>query len=962
MDFQTTAAGRPPRRLAATISTYSPVNGSKFQESSVKVLHFSGESAEQNQAVAPKNSRARKGLFSLAFWSTLFTAPLLLMPAVAQAQPLPQQPAAPNGTTRVFGDVNAQGQPLLRVNSNRDLPQLNRQLNQSVVDLMNNPLLSPSARAEIEGILTRFRQSGVGEMAVVVIPDTNQREIQTLGTNLFNQIGIGKQGKNNGVLLLINASAVRENRATGRMQLVSGTGIDHLLNGDKSVSILKQHALPHLRRGDTDQAVRETVQAVTQYLEQNQSRIGQGSGGGGEIDPEALATAGKVILGLLLLIGMGVGGTMAGSSIHSRYKKRAKDTEKVNAALKDMNSPQTVSVFNVYNLRTLEKLLTSPGVPSNPRQTVAALELVSAVATQKLTPQEQTQLTALFKEKGLTHASPDVRAFTIENLQIDKNDRELFEPYMTQLSKETDGNVIKMLQRQTAKMSQPSDLPQYKKLLSSPIPETRAVALQMMDQYFAPGSLKEFLEAAKTETKPEILRQIETITLKHAESDDDAAFLETLANGSTGSNGSNGPNATRLIALLGLAQLKKSEHFTAVYNQFKAEPTPALDETYVKALAALALQRDLPVLVQDLQVPNQRVQAESLSLIQSLNAASEVPALFTYLESSASLAKPQAKEVLLNVLDARNHEVLVNKTSSALPEVRLTAVAGLGKLGQVKDLPLLFTLAATEQGADGNETVRQAIRSGAKAPGGFDTVKKTLLSGDTPERTKQACVFALSQFGIQALTPLFQALAATNPSASDKGLTADLVKAIPSVSTSDEALPVLLEQVDSSHSGVKQAACQGAAGILKAWHKASYDDEKKLAKLRTLSNHGNPVIQTAAKAALAAVIQNEISELESLGARGDFDKSSVSGKLKSRSSSAADASVKTAAASALKKLNKRKSDHEEAVARKKRQDEEDDRRRRESYSSSSSSYSYSSGSSDSGGFGGGISGGGGGGI
>lgn len=230
---------------------------------------FSGSLFSQQPALTFAGGN-KKSLFTKLMLMATALLPLSagLKPAVAQ------QPANVSGPVAVAtsareADIDETRTPF--VDSKVDVPQINHSMKQAVVDLARSPLLKPQTRQDVENLLAEFNKTEFGQMAVVVIPDTHQAEINTLATNLFNEIGIGQAGKNDGIIMLVNKAAVQQNRSSGRMQIVTGKGIQNKLNGEQAVSMLRQFAVPHLKNGDYDSAVKNTVQGVINHMKSAQA-------------------------------------------------------------------------------------------------------------------------------------------------------------------------------------------------------------------------------------------------------------------------------------------------------------------------------------------------------------------------------------------------------------------------------------------------------------------------------------------------------------------------------------------------------------------------------------------------------------------------------------------------------------------------------------------------------------------
>jgi uncharacterized protein len=80
--------------------------------------------------------------------------------------------------------------------------------------------------AKVTAVLLRDEKSAADEIAVAVVPTTGGGGIEAWSTGLFNSWGVGKKGKNNGVLLVV----ARDDRA---VRLETGRGVaDRLSDGD----------------------------------------------------------------------------------------------------------------------------------------------------------------------------------------------------------------------------------------------------------------------------------------------------------------------------------------------------------------------------------------------------------------------------------------------------------------------------------------------------------------------------------------------------------------------------------------------------------------------------------------------------------------------------------------------------------------------------------------------------------
>lgn len=234
---------KPLQFAAQTLPQLRPASGGADQ------VQFSGNGSGKRSGFATK--------LALAVATLPVLAGIFAPVAAANVQPVIVQGE----------QVSVDEQAIPYVDNASDLPMLNNKLKDPVVDLARNPLLSAKTQRELEDFLNRFNQGGNGEMGVVVIPDTHQKQLGRLAMDLGNQIGVGDDALDNGLLLLINANAVRENRASGRMFIATGVGVDERMTDQVVTDLLVDNALPHLKAGNYDKAVEQTLKAATEMLE-----------------------------------------------------------------------------------------------------------------------------------------------------------------------------------------------------------------------------------------------------------------------------------------------------------------------------------------------------------------------------------------------------------------------------------------------------------------------------------------------------------------------------------------------------------------------------------------------------------------------------------------------------------------------------------------------------------------------
>ena len=108
-------------------------------------------------------------------------------------------------------------------------------------------VLDPQSRAELESYCGQMEQATGVQLAFVTLPSLDGNPIEDVSNNLFRQWGIGKKGKDEGMMLLL---AVQDHR--NRIEV--GYGLEPILPDGFDGSILR-NIQPMLRQGEYGQAL-----------------------------------------------------------------------------------------------------------------------------------------------------------------------------------------------------------------------------------------------------------------------------------------------------------------------------------------------------------------------------------------------------------------------------------------------------------------------------------------------------------------------------------------------------------------------------------------------------------------------------------------------------------------------------------------------------------------------------------
>lgn len=116
-------------------------------------------------------------------------------------------------------------------------------------------LISPEARQDLETKLVNFEKETSNEITVVTINSLEGDTIENFAVKLFEQWGIGKKDKDNGVLVLI---AKNERK----MRIEVGYGLEGALTDAQSNWIIQNVMRPAFQKGDYNGGINGAVEKI----------------------------------------------------------------------------------------------------------------------------------------------------------------------------------------------------------------------------------------------------------------------------------------------------------------------------------------------------------------------------------------------------------------------------------------------------------------------------------------------------------------------------------------------------------------------------------------------------------------------------------------------------------------------------------------------------------------------------
>jgi uncharacterized protein len=152
-------------------------------------------------------------------------------------------------------------------------------------------LLSAADRAALESELAALEAKSTDQVVVAIVKSLQGYPIEDFGLALGRKWGIGQQGKDNGVLILV---APNERK----VRIDVGRRLEPLLPDGKAGTIVRTSIVPAFRRGDFAGGIRAGVRDVTAVLTGDTAELEQRS----KRPPPPVDYQGLIILAIWLAI------------------------------------------------------------------------------------------------------------------------------------------------------------------------------------------------------------------------------------------------------------------------------------------------------------------------------------------------------------------------------------------------------------------------------------------------------------------------------------------------------------------------------------------------------------------------------------------------------------------------------------------------------------------------------------
>jgi uncharacterized protein len=120
-------------------------------------------------------------------------------------------------------------------------------------------VMDVDTRQKIEAVSDELEKKTSAELAVVTVKDLGGDTVENYGVQLFKEWGIGKKGKDNGVLLI---AAVDDHK----VRIEVGYGLEGILPDGKTGAILDQFVLPSFKQGDYAKGLELGTRAIATVI------------------------------------------------------------------------------------------------------------------------------------------------------------------------------------------------------------------------------------------------------------------------------------------------------------------------------------------------------------------------------------------------------------------------------------------------------------------------------------------------------------------------------------------------------------------------------------------------------------------------------------------------------------------------------------------------------------------------
>ena len=117
-------------------------------------------------------------------------------------------------------------------------------------------VLSLEEVTKLENLLINYEKQTYNELVIVTISKTeNEIDFDTYALDLSKNWGVGKRGKDNGLVLVIS-------NQLGRIRICTGTGTEKILTDEICNTILEENIIPNFKNGEIYNGIESGINAL----------------------------------------------------------------------------------------------------------------------------------------------------------------------------------------------------------------------------------------------------------------------------------------------------------------------------------------------------------------------------------------------------------------------------------------------------------------------------------------------------------------------------------------------------------------------------------------------------------------------------------------------------------------------------------------------------------------------------
>ncbi len=117
-------------------------------------------------------------------------------------------------------------------------------------------LISSEEVTKLETLLTNYEKQTSNEIVIVTISKTeNEIDFDTYALDLSKNWGVGKRGKDNGLVIVIS-------NQLGRIRICTGTGTEKILTDEICNTILEENIIPNFKNGEIYNGIESGINAL----------------------------------------------------------------------------------------------------------------------------------------------------------------------------------------------------------------------------------------------------------------------------------------------------------------------------------------------------------------------------------------------------------------------------------------------------------------------------------------------------------------------------------------------------------------------------------------------------------------------------------------------------------------------------------------------------------------------------